>query len=327
MQDLIFFPFSENLKQDECQIEIDGHKSAHALKKSSENHPDPKNSNGNSTVDKSESDFKQIQNNIENSVVNQSESYCEKIQNPKVKSFECTLCPKRFRSKDNQQLHMKSHKNKENNDGRNKNFESVKKSAVKRVSQGAPGFSCPSLGRTLDVRELIKKLKTCEVCSLTFDTKVLLKEHMELHNEKDSSKETEESNEIDDKFNPPDDTLKGSDDSTEKIEPPKAKKAKSSVTAEQTRETMKKFVCKVCSNNFSTKDHLDGHNCDVNSNSKDYKQSVHEGKKPLQCDSCKKLFSHKNDLTWHNKKAHKSKKKPIAKRVRKVLGKKEQRNI
>ena len=53
---------------------------------------------------------------------------------------------------------------------------------------------------------IIKRLKTCEVCSQTFDKKGLLKEHMKLHDEKDSSKETEESHEIDDKFNPQDDT-------------------------------------------------------------------------------------------------------------------------
>ena len=47
-------------------------------------------------------DCKQMQihsdpNNIENSAVDES----EKIQSPKVKKFECTICLKRFRSKDN----------------------------------------------------------------------------------------------------------------------------------------------------------------------------------------------------------------------------------
>jgi len=56
-------------------LKIDHVESVHVLKKSSENHSDPKNS-------------------IENSIIDQSES--EKIQSPKVK--------KKFRSKDNKLL-------------------------------------------------------------------------------------------------------------------------------------------------------------------------------------------------------------------------------
>ena len=155
-------------------------------------------------------------NNNDNFANNLNESNCEEIQTEvdlgvkkslelaeasqqisiKVKKFECKICSKKFRCKDNQQLHMKSHKNKENNDSQNKNLESVKKSAGKHVSQGVPGFTCPSLGKTFNVRELINKLKTCEVCAKKFDTKKLLKDHMKLHDingkqDVDSSKETE----------------------------------------------------------------------------------------------------------------------------------------
>ena len=92
---------------------------------------------------------------------------------------------------------MKSHKNKENNDSQISHLESVKKSAVNHVSQGVPGFSCPSMGKTFNVRELINTLKTCEVCAIKFDTKKLLETHMKIHVENvkqddvDSFKETE----------------------------------------------------------------------------------------------------------------------------------------
>ena len=76
---------------------------------------------------------------------------------------------------------MKSHKNKDNNiDGENKIFDSVKKSAAIHASKGV-GFSCPSMGKTFNVRELINKLKTCEVCSIKFDTKKEFDIHKKIH--------------------------------------------------------------------------------------------------------------------------------------------------
>jgi DNA-directed RNA polymerase subunit RPC12/RpoP len=184
----------------------------------------------------------------------------------KVKKYECFVCLKKFRSKDNMQLHSKIHEDKENAD-QNK----VKKSAVPCVSSpgGARGFSCPSLGKTFNVRDLINRLKElkCKLCSKKFNTKELFDGHMKLHEVKE------------------DDTLKGSDDPE----------------IEQEVKKTKKEVFKISNHRRSPSKRTK-----ILPSKLNHEEKCNSGGK-FQCPYCKSKFSLKHNLKTHIKKKHEEK--------------------
>ena len=216
-----------------------------------------------------------------------------------MKNFECSVCLKKFRSKDNMQLHRKIH-----NDIKNTDKNKVKKSAVSYFSSpgGARGFSCPSLGKPFDIGELRRRLKTCKLCSITFDTKKLYNGHMKLHLVKDSSKKTE----IDSSKETEVESSKETEvDSSKEMEVDSSKETEAShVTLVDQKavvhgEKKPQFACENCEKTFTRNAYMKKHLilCSKK-NSEDEKSKKH------QCKFCNKKFSSNQNLKSHTKIKH-----------------------
>ena len=216
----------------------------------------------------------------------------------KVKNFECSVCLKKFRSKDNMQLHRKIH-----NDIKNTDKNKVKKSAVSYFSsRGARGFSYPSLGKPFDIEELRRRLKTCKLCSITFDTKKLYNGHMKLHLVKDSSKKTE----IDSSKETEVESSKETEvDSSKEMEVDSSKETEAShVTLVDQKavvhgEKKPQFACENCEKTFTRNAYMKKHLilCSKK-NSEDEKSKKH------QCKFCNRKFSSNKYSKIHMKYKH-----------------------
>ena len=207
-----------------------------------------------------------------------------------MKNFECSVCLKKFRSKDNMQLHRKIH-----NDIKNTDKNKVKKSAVSYFSsRGARGFSYPSLGKPFDIEELRRRLKTCKLCSITFDTKKLHNGHMKLHLVKDSSKKTEVESSKETEV-----------DSSKEMEVDSSKETEAShVTLVDQKavvhgEKKPQFACENCEKTFTRNAYMKKHLilCSKK-NSEDEKSKKH------QCKFCNKKFSSNQNSKSHTKIKH-----------------------